>query len=160
VKTLGAVPVTMTAPDTYQALERGVVDGTVFPWEAIAGFKLAEVTRFHTIANLYVTTFFFTMNRRRCDGLPLDLRKVIDDLGGAWGAEFTGAAWDRGEEEGIAAARKAGSVIYALPPAEQARWVQKARLEQDEWVSRMEARGLPGRRVLADLRDLARKFDP
>src|SRR5215470_15313961 len=42
LKTLGATPVSIAAPDTYTALERGTVDGTVFPWEAIYGFKLAE----------------------------------------------------------------------------------------------------------------------
>jgi TRAP-type C4-dicarboxylate transport system substrate-binding protein len=160
VKALGAVPVTMAAPETYNALERGIVDGTVFPWEAVAGFKLAEVIRFHTVANLYVTTFFFAMNQRKYDRLPPDLRKVIDDLSGAWGAEFTGAAWDKGEEDGLAAARQAGATIHALPPGERRRWIEKARSVEDGWVASMEARGLPGRRVLGDLRALVQRFDP
>jgi TRAP-type C4-dicarboxylate transport system substrate-binding protein len=160
VRALGAVPVTMAAPDTYNALERGVVDGTVFPWEAIFGFKLSEVIKHHTVANLYVTTFFFTMNQKKYDGLPPDLKKVIDDLSGAWGAEFAGAAWDKGEEDGITAARKAGAATYTLPPAERQRWIQKAKPVEDTWIAGMEAKGLPGRQVLADLRELVKKFDP
>src|SRR5215475_15615422 len=38
VKMLGATPVTIAAPEAYNALERGVVDGTIFPWEAISSF--------------------------------------------------------------------------------------------------------------------------
>src|SRR5262245_21432946 len=49
VKHLGAVPVPIAAPDAYSALERGTVDGTMFPWEAIFSFKLHEVIKHHTI---------------------------------------------------------------------------------------------------------------
>src|SRR5262247_1572719 len=91
VKTLGAVPVSIPAPDTYTALERGTVDGTIFPWEAIWSFKLAEVLRHHTVVNLYASPLMTVMNQKKYDALPPDLRKVIDELSGPWGAEFTGA---------------------------------------------------------------------
>ena len=58
VKTLGAIPVSIPAPDTYTALERGTVDGTIFPWEAISSFKLAEVLRHHVDIGLYVAPLF------------------------------------------------------------------------------------------------------
>lgn len=160
VKQLGAIPVTLAAPESYQALERGTVDGTVFPWEAIFGFKLYELIRHHTVANMIVSTFFITMNQKKYDSLPPDLKKVIDDLSGAWGAEFAGAAWDKGEEDGINAAKKAGATTYTLPPSELQRWVQKTKPVEDEWLTTMAAKGLPGRQVLADLRELVKRFDP
>jgi TRAP-type C4-dicarboxylate transport system substrate-binding protein len=160
VKTLGAVPVTMAAPESYTALERGVVDGTVFPWEAIFGFKLYEVIKHHTVSNLYVGTFWFGMNQKKYDSLPPDLKKVIDDRSGSWGAEFTGGAWDKGEEDGIAAAKKAGATTYTLPSAELQRWVQKAKPIEEEWIGGLEAKGLPVRQVVSDLRELAKKYDP
>src|SRR2546430_3720062 len=82
VKARGGPPVTLAAPETYNALERGVIDGTLFPWEAISGFKLAEVLRHHTVVNLYATSLFMTMNQKKYESLPPDLRKVIDDLSG------------------------------------------------------------------------------
>jgi len=160
VKQLGAIPVTMAAPESYNALERGVVDGTVFPWEAIFGFKLYEVIKYHTVVNLNVATFFITMNLKKYESLSPDLKKVIDDLSGVWGAEFTGAAWDKGEEEGIAAAKQAGATTYTLPPAELQRWSQKVKPAEDEWIASMEAKRLPGRQLLVDLRELIAKFDP
>lgn len=110
--------------------------------------------------NLNVATFFITMNLQKYESLSPDLKKVIDDLSGVWGAEYTGAAWDKGEEEGIAAAKQAGATTYTLPPAELQRWIQKAKPAEDEWIASMEAKGLPGRQVLADLRELVAKFDP
>ena len=45
VKNLGASPVTMPVTETYDALSRGVVDGCLFPVEALQGFKIAEVVK-------------------------------------------------------------------------------------------------------------------
>jgi TRAP-type transport system periplasmic protein len=160
VKTLGAVPVSIPAPDTYTALERGTVDGTIFPWEAIWSFKLAEVLRHHTVVNLYVAPLVTIMNQKKYESLPPDLRKVIDDLSGAWGAEFTGAAWDKNELEGIAVAKKAGATIYTVPPEERQRWATRLKPVEEEWLKSMEAKGLPGRQLLNDLREAVKKYDP
>jgi TRAP-type C4-dicarboxylate transport system substrate-binding protein len=160
VKTLGATPVSIAAPETYTALERGVVDGTVFPWEAIASFKLAEVLRHHTVVNLYASPLVTVMNQKKYDSLPPDLRKVIDDLSGGWGAEYTGAAWDRNEKDGIDAAKKVGATIYVVPAEERQRWAVKLKPVEDEWVKSMEAKGLPGRQLLGDLREAIKRYDP
>jgi TRAP-type C4-dicarboxylate transport system substrate-binding protein len=160
VTALGAEPVVMVASEARGALRRGEVDGTIFGWDAIVGFQLDDTVHYHTVANLYANPFFFVMNQRRYDNLPADLRELIDELSGTWGAEFTGAGWDKGDEEGIAAAKKAGGDIYVLPPAERERWIQKALSVEQAWLASTESRGLPGRRVLEDLRGLVRKFDP
>lgn len=160
IKALGATPVNLAAPETYSALERGVVDGTIFPWEAIAGFKLAEVIRHHAVVNLYVAPLFTMMNQKRYDSLPPDLRRVIDDLSGAWGAEFTGAAWDRNEQHGVDAARKAGATIYAVPAEERQRWAARLRPVEDEWITGLEGKGHPARQLLGDLREAIKRYDP
>jgi TRAP-type C4-dicarboxylate transport system substrate-binding protein len=160
VKALGAIPVSIAAPETYNALERGVVDGTVFPWEAISSFKLAEVLKHHAAVNLYVAPLVTLMNQKRYDSLPPDLRKVIDDLAGAWGAEFTGRVWDQNENVGIEAIKKAGATIYQVPAEERQRWAARLKPVEDEWVKGMEAKGLPGRQFLADLREAIKKYDP
>lgn len=160
VKALGATPVSIPAPDTYTALERGTVDGTIFPWEAISSFKLAEVLKYHAAVGLYASPLFTFMNQKKYDGLPPDLRKVIDDVSGAWGAEFTGAAWDRNELEGIAAIKKVGATIYTVPQEERQRWGARLKPLEDEWIKSTEARGLPARPLLGDLREAIKRYDP
>ncbi len=160
VKALGGIPVGIPAPDTYTALERGTVDGTIFPWEAIASFKLAEVLKHHAAVSLYASPLFTFMNQKKYDSLPADLRKVIDDLSGAWGAEFTGAAWDRNELEGIAAIKKVNATIYTVPQEERQRWGQRLKPLEDDWLKSMEAKNLPGRQLLGDLREAIKRHDP
>jgi TRAP-type C4-dicarboxylate transport system substrate-binding protein len=160
VKTLGAIPVSIPAPDTYTALERGTVDGTIFPWEAISSFKIAEVLKHHAAVGLYVAPLFTFMNQKRYDSLPPDLRKVIDDLSGPWGAEFNGKVWDQNELVGIEAIKKAGGTIYTVPAEERQRWAAKLKPVEEEWLKSTEAKGLPGRQLLNDLREAIKKYDP
>jgi TRAP-type C4-dicarboxylate transport system substrate-binding protein len=160
VKTLGAIPVSIPAPDTYTALERGTVDGTIFPWEAISSFKIAEVLKYHVASGLYVAPLFTLMNQKKYDSLPADLRKVIDDHSGSWGAEFNGTVWDKNELVGIEAIKKAGGTIYTLPPEERQRWAARLKPIEDEWVKSMDAKGLPGRQLLQDLREAIKRYDP
>ena len=160
VKALGAVPVSITAPETYSALERGVVDGTIFPWEAISSFKIAEVLKHHAEVNLYVAPLFTMMNLKKYESLPTDLRKVIDDHSGSWAAEFNGKVWDANELVGIEAIKKAGGTIYKVPAEERQRWAAKLKPVEEEWLKSMEAKGLPGKQLLNDLREAIKKYDP
>jgi TRAP-type C4-dicarboxylate transport system substrate-binding protein len=160
VKALGATPVTIPAPDAYNALERGVVDGTIFPWEAVYSFKLYEVLRQHTVVNLYVAPLFTAMNQKKYDSLPPDLRKVIDDVSGTAGVELTGTVWDKNELEGIAAAKKAGATTYTVPQEERLRWAAKLKAVEDEWLASTESKGLPGRALLNDLKEAIKRYDP
>ena len=152
--------VSIPAPDTYTALERGTVDGTIFAWEAISSFKIAEVLKHHVASGLYVAPLFTLMNLRKYESLPPDLRKVIDDLSGSWAAEFNGKVWDQNENVGIEAVKKAGGVIYTLPPEERQRWLAKLKPLEDDWIKSLEAKGLPARQLLSDLREAIKKYDP
>ena len=63
-KALGAVPALIPMPDTYQALDKGVVDAGAVPWEAVHGFRLYEVAKYYTIAPFYVAYFSLCANRQ------------------------------------------------------------------------------------------------
>jgi TRAP-type transport system periplasmic protein len=160
VKSLGAVPVALAVPETYNAMERGVVDGTILPYEAAKAFKLAEVEKHVVAVNIFTTSQFTIMNLDKYKSLPADLRAIIDELSGNWGAEFAGTAWDKAEEEGLEAIRKAGVQLHKISEAERAAWRAKTKVVEEEWVRTMEAKGLPAKQALADLRELIKKYDP
>ena len=46
VAALGATPVAMPMGETYDALSRGVVDGSMAPQESLYGWKWGEVVKF------------------------------------------------------------------------------------------------------------------
>lgn len=157
IKALGAIPQTMDVTEVYTSMERGVVDGTFMPASGIKDWKLAEVARHLTKADLYVSSFLFIMNKNTWNSLPKDIQKIIDDLGGAEGSAKAGIAWDKADKIGLDMAKAAGREIYELPKAELAKW--KARMDPiyKKWIADMQAKGLPGEKVFKEASSLIEK---
>src|SRR5690606_5912047 len=95
IESMGASPVGLPANDIYTSLQRGVVDGLSFPWEAITTFKLDELTKYHTNIPFYSSALMMTMNKEKYESLPDDLKKVIDDNSGMALTKKVGKMWDR-----------------------------------------------------------------
>ncbi len=160
---LGATPVGMPVTGVADALSKGTIDGFALPWEVIPAFKLHEMTKFHTQTDpsrpsLYSAGFVFAMNQARYDGLPADLKKVIDNNSGAALSRQIGKIWDESQAVGRKAAQDRGNTIITLSAAETDRWVQASAPVYDEWVADMDKRGLPGKALLQDARDLLNKY--
>jgi len=95
IESMGASPVGLPANDIYTSLQRGVVDGLSFPWEAMETFKLNELTKYHTNMPFYSSALMVTMNKDKYEGLPEDLKQVIDDNSGMALSKKVGAMWDK-----------------------------------------------------------------
>ena len=158
LKALGAIPVGMPIPDVYEALARGVVEGTAIPWTIMRPFRLHEVTEYHTEVALSCVQFVLTMNKARYDGLPPDVRAIIDDSTGMALAKRLGRMWQDDEEPGRAIAVEQGHPIVSLSEAERTRWREETRTVIDGWVEKVDALGYDGRALLADARRLVAKY--
>ena len=157
---LGAVPVAMPAPAAYEAIQKGVADGALFPFESIKGFRLGELLDYHLEipGGLYTTPFAVIMNRAKWDGLSDAHKKVLTDLGGIKGAQILGAGWDRADAVGKAFALEKGGTINQLSDEELARWAKKIEFMNDDWIAKADAAGLDGAALLADLRATMDKY--
>lgn len=63
IESAGASPVGLPANDMYTSLQRGVVDGLSFPWEAVTAFKIDEITKYHTHIPFYSSALMVAMNK-------------------------------------------------------------------------------------------------
>ena len=115
IESMGASPVGLPANDIYTSLQRGVVDGLSFPWEAITTFKLDELTKYHTNIPFYSSALMMTMNKDKYEGLPDDLKKVIDDNSGMALTKKVGKMWDKTDLIGLQAARNRGDEVIDIP---------------------------------------------
>lgn len=102
LKQLGATPVGLPPTQVYENLQKGVIDGNVFPFEAVHGFKLYEVLDYHLDAKAYATSFYFVMNEKKYTSLPADVQAVIDDMSGESLVAKFGPWWDSWDKPGIA----------------------------------------------------------
>ncbi|MDE0350481.1 MAG: TRAP transporter substrate-binding protein, partial [Gammaproteobacteria bacterium] len=154
LEALGAVPVGMPVPQVYEALARGVVEGAMVPWTIMRPFRLHEVTRHHTEVGLGCTPFVLAMNRTRYEGLPADVRRLLDDSTGMTLAQRLGRIWQEDEEVGREMARQHGHPVIPLAEAERARWRTATAPVVDAWVEKVDAMGYDGRALLAEARRL------
>ncbi len=156
---LGATPVGMPVTGVADAISKGTIDGFALPWEVIPAFKLHEMTKFHTQTDpsrpaLYSAGFIFAMNQAKYDSLPPDLKRVIDNNSGAGLSRQIGKVWDESQAPGRKAAADRGNTIITLSPEETDNWIKASASIYDEWTADMDKRGLPGKQMLQDARDL------
>jgi TRAP-type C4-dicarboxylate transport system substrate-binding protein len=155
VSSLGAVPVSMGQGDTYEALQRGVVEATLCPIETLKGWRQAEVIDYvlSTKATGYTTTMYVVMNRDSWGALPDDIKAVFREVNLLW-RQKQGQAWDTADDEAKELLRTLGKPILSLSAEEEKKFVDAVNPMLEEWAASLEGRGLPGNTVLADLRGM------
>lgn len=158
LRELGASPLTIPIADVYDALQKGMADGAVFDFSAIVDFKLHELMRYHTIANMYVLPFGMVMNQKVWDGLPADIQKAITEISGAHMSEVAGASFDKYDSLGREAAKRVKAEIITLSPQEQKRWDDRASPIIEKWIASVEAKGAPGKKIYEETRSLVDKY--
>jgi TRAP-type C4-dicarboxylate transport system substrate-binding protein len=146
---LGGVPVSMPMGETYEALSRGVVEGSIAPYEALQGWKWGEVVKFtvEAPAMYYSSAFFVAMNKAKWNALPPDIQKIIEQINGEW-IDKQGKAWDEIDKAGKDFTIKLGNKIITLSVDENRRWEKVLKPLYDEYVKSMKDKGLPGDEVL------------
>jgi TRAP-type C4-dicarboxylate transport system substrate-binding protein len=94
-KTLGMVPQTIAPPETYEALEKNVVNGCTCDWHFINAFSLPEVLNNICDVPTCHSPLWFLVNQDVYDGLPDDMKAIVDELSeNGFAAELMGEAWD------------------------------------------------------------------
>jgi TRAP-type C4-dicarboxylate transport system substrate-binding protein len=159
---LGATPVGMPVPAMPEALSKGVIDGTVIPWEVTTPLKVAQLVQSHTnftgSRGLYTSFFVFAMNKAKYDALPADIKKVIDANSGKEASKWVGRVMDEGDAPGIKAAEAAGNKMITLDAKETARWKEASSPIAEAWVKEMAGKGYPGAEMLKDAKAMIAKY--
>lgn len=143
------------APESYEMLSTGVMDGTFFPDESVASFRLDMVKHATTFpGGLYNTSFVFMMNQDKYRSLKPEHRAVVDRISGEHAARMFGEAWDRVDAASRDGVQKTNGVqrIRASDAFVNEVKAKQAALE-DRWAAATESRGLKNPKgVLAEFR--------
>jgi TRAP-type C4-dicarboxylate transport system substrate-binding protein len=142
VSALGGQNFQVSAPESRDALERGVADAISFPWNSILIFGIEDVATYHLDLPLYATTFAWAMNKARYEGMSEAQRQVIDDHCTSEWAERVATGWandeDSGRETLIA---MEGHEAYAPTDEEIALWREAAAPLKDNWTQAVTGAG-------------------
>jgi len=161
----GAVPVPVSGLERYHALERGITDANSDDWQAVWTWKLHEVSKYRTDGINWTHHVIPTIiNVESYNKLPEDIKRIFDELTpamelsrevGKYHWEVQSANTEKIKEFD----KKVGNPpFYVLPEAERQRWIEVILPLREEWASEMEAKGLPGRAMLADAIAFAEQY--
>ena len=161
-KALGMNVTLKPAPESYELLATGVMDGTLFPAESVESFKIDKVIKYGTTfpGGLYNTAFVFLMNQAAFDKLPADVQKAVNELSGEPAARMFGRGWDKVDRRGMAFMQAAG-VQFTRADADFVKTVQgNVGALEDKWAAAAEAKGLKdAKKVLAEFRAEIKKLE-
>ena len=157
VSALGGTPVSMSQGDTYESLQKGVVEATFCPIETLKGWKQGEVIDYvvDTKSIGYTTSMFAVMNKDKWNSLPEDLQKIITEVSEEW-IYKQGAAWDESDKQGEAYVKELGKEFISLSDDDNAALVEAMAPVYDEYVAATKEKGLPGDEFLNDLREMVK----
>jgi TRAP-type C4-dicarboxylate transport system substrate-binding protein len=153
VKALGATPVAMGMPDSYQSLQKGVVDGSVHPLEANAGWKLGEVTKRAVCCyeTSYTTTFFVTMNKNTWAALDSKDQEAIEAINKIWSIKH-GEAWDSSDLAGLRFFLQQGITVNGLDAKEIERWKDAVAPVIEGYAADLDKKNIDGTAVVQTIR--------
>lgn len=143
LSSMGAQPLGMPAPDIYTSLQRGVMDGLSFPWEAMTVFRINELVSHHLELPYYAGAIVATMSQSSYDDLPQDMQEVINKNSGMKWSRVAGRVFDELDRKGREEAIAQGDTIHVIEdPLSDPDWAEPLRQGSRNYLLDLEERGL------------------
>jgi TRAP-type C4-dicarboxylate transport system substrate-binding protein len=80
LRALGAVPVRMAAPDAYESLTRGTMDGLLFAMESVVAYGMDSLIKYTTDGVSFGSFIVaYSIIQSAWDRLPDDVKKALDE---------------------------------------------------------------------------------
>ena len=160
LKTLGATGVKVPAPGTSEALNKGGIDGTPFPYTAIGSFRLFDVTKYHTEVNITNATFGLIMNEGKYNGLSSAAKGCVDKHSGQWFGDWASNLIDtQNAKMRVQVENTPGHEITVASDSILAEYKKVLAPIESDWLAEMKGKGLDGDAVLKRAREVISKID-
>ncbi len=158
-RALGAAPVAMSQGETYDALAKSIVDGTLVPMEALEGFKQGEVLKYTTLtySSAYTTGFFVAMNLKKWNALPVDLQQIISEVSEKY-KEITATAWGDSDASARRFAADLGHEFIDLSDEEAQRFKSAVQPVFDTYIANANKSGVDGQAILSATKAFVEQF--
>jgi TRAP-type C4-dicarboxylate transport system substrate-binding protein len=144
IKAWGGTPAPTPMPEVYDAIKKGVIDGTTASLETLKTWRFAEVTKYVTLTWQvgFLYPFYMAMNKNSYNKLPPDLKAILDGLCGEYRGKYA-LMWNEIELKGKQFGESKGLEFIELSEAEAARWQQAVEPVIDDYVKKMVEKGFP-----------------
>jgi TRAP-type C4-dicarboxylate transport system substrate-binding protein len=155
---LGVEGFNMPTPEVYLNLQKGVVDGTLTPYEGFKSLKLGEVAKYVTEMNIYRPhSGGKVVNLNTWNKLPKDIQKVFENNIEWWGLE-TDKAFIQADLDGKEIAKKLGVEFIKLSKEDMEKFYAPVKELAAKEAKALDAKGLPGTKMYQEAQNLIQKY--
>lgn len=157
IKMLGGAPVTTPAPEAYAAFQRGVVDGVAFYDTGAIGYRIHEIAKYVTVLNLNNSPLAYAFNRKTFDSHPPEVKRFMYRMLRKLN-QMSGNGFDKHDVLSRKIIEDRGVKVIKPSPEELAKWKAAVEPMWEAFIQENEAKGLPARQLVKDLRALSLKY--
>lgn len=144
----GAVGVSTTLPEAYNALKSGIFGGFLMFPSAYNGFKFYEPAPNYKKIDLgAVAVMMMTVNTRSLNKLPKDVQKIVADVGREYELRVA-KSLDVSNTQGLEKLKAVGAKITEITPAARKDWATGIKDWPNKVAKDMDKTGLPASSVL------------
>ncbi|MBB3713084.1 TRAP-type C4-dicarboxylate transport system substrate-binding protein [Limimaricola variabilis] len=152
VVALGGVPVKMSAPEVFQALQRGTIDSVLFSFLSVASYDLQTVAEHGTTGYSFGTPGdLLIMSERRFNSMSEDEQNALIEAGRDASMHWCSYV-DQVESDHIEEMREAGLDLHVWTDEQVAELNEKTASVTEEWAAQLDGRGKPATEVIEAFR--------
>lgn len=158
---LGATPIELPMPNTYESLSRGVVEAAVGPIEVLEGWNLADVVDYITkVPFVYNNVHYITMNKEVWESLPDEIQEEIEAINEQMFEETAAPLIDSINESALEYIEaEFDHEIFELTEEEQEKWLGELEPLKEDYIKKLDDEGLPGEEIINRIEELAEKYN-
>ena len=154
LKAFGAEGVIIPMAETYESLQKGIIQGAFGATEAYKSMKFAEVIKYETNLMTYIGTIpYYIMSLTSWNKLPPDIQKIFE-ASKDWFDQETINEGIKKDNEGSDTAKRAGVQLVQFSQSDIQKWNDTYNGEMLKKAKELDAKGLPGTRYYEDVRRL------
>jgi len=146
-KLLGAVPVTVSPPDYYLSIDRGVIDGYVIGPTYVTTVKLYEVTKSFLDLGIVMAAHFEGVNQDVWDSFPDDIKAIIAESSAQASQEMM-EIYNTEIDKAKDVMKQNGVQFTTLSADELERWKTTVKPGEETFIQSLNANGLDGQKIV------------
>ncbi|MFJ8265867.1 TRAP transporter substrate-binding protein DctP [Peribacillus asahii] len=153
---MGAVPVTVSHTETYEALEKGVIEGAGYSSVAVEASGTADLLKYATFPHIGTAIHGLVVNEKVWNGLPEDVQKAMKEAGQEL-IEQSGEKYDQDTEAFNKEFSKTGTIVE-LTDEEKGKWEKVTKEFTEKWLGEQGSKDFPYEEVLNQYKESLEKY--
>lgn len=144
MRSIKGVPVRMAAPEIYESLSRGTLDGAIFSYQSSVSYELGKLLKSGTEGlNFGTAIFTYSIGEAKFRSLPENVRKVLVEAGEKTTREGC-KRFEDGEKAATEKIKAQGLKVIEFGPDDKKAFSEAFKTVAEDWVKDLDKRGKPG----------------